>query len=58
MHLKQSPRSGGRTYLSMVRSYRDKDKGYSRTETVESFGYVDELEEQYEDPVAHFKKVV
>jgi transposase len=42
----------------MVRTYRDKDRGYSRTETVESFGYVDELEKQYDDPVAHFKKVV
>jgi len=58
MHLKKSPRSNGRTYLSMVRTYRDKDKGYSRTKTVESFGYVDELEKQYDDPVAHFKKVV
>jgi len=42
----------------MVRTYRDKNKGYSRTETVESFGYVDELEKQFSDPVAHFKKVV
>ena len=58
MHLKQSPRKNGRTYLSMVRSYRDKDKGYSRTETVESFGYVDELEKHYDDPVAHFQKFV
>jgi Transposase len=58
MHLKQSHRKDGRTYLSMVRSYRDKAKGYSRTETVESFGYIDELKKQYDDPVAHFKQVV
>ena len=58
MHLKQSPRNNGRVYLSMVRTYRDKAKGYSRTETVESFGYVDELEKQYDDPIAHFRKVV
>ena len=58
MHLKQSPRNNGRVYLSMVRTYRDKAKGYSRTETVESFGYVDGLEKQYDDPIAHFRKVV
>jgi len=58
MHLKQSPRKNGRTYLSMVRTFRDKDKGYSRTQTVESFGYLDELKQQYDDPIAHFKKIV
>ena len=58
MHLKQSPRKNGRTYLSMVRTYRDKEKGYSRTETIESFGYLDDLEKQFDDPISHFKKVV
>ena len=59
MHLKRSPnRKTGRVYLSMVRTYRDKEKGYSRTATVESFGYVDELEKIYSDPVAHFGKYV
>jgi hypothetical protein len=42
----------------MVRTYRDKEKGYSRTETIESFGYLDDLEKHYDDPIEHFKKIV
>jgi transposase len=42
----------------MVHNYRDKVKGYSRTRTIESFGYLDELEKIYSDPISHFKKVV
>jgi transposase len=59
MYLKQT-RNGktGRTHLSMVHSYRDKEKGYPRTRTVETFGYLDDLEKIYEDPVSHFKRVV
>jgi transposase len=59
MYLKTTTdKKTGRTYLSMARSYRDKEKGCSRTSTVESFGYVDELEKEHGDPVAHFKAVV
>jgi len=42
----------------MVRTYRDKEKGYPRTATVESFGYLDELEKTYSDPISHFEKYV
>ena len=59
MHLKRSyNKITGRTHLSMVQSYRDKDKGYSRTRTVETFGYLDELETSYDNPLAHFQTVV
>lgn len=34
----------GRTYLSVVESYRDKETGRSKRRTVKSFGYYDELE--------------
>lgn len=37
----------GRTYLSMVESYRKKGKKYSSTSTIESFGYLDELQKIY-----------
>jgi transposase len=47
-----------RTYLSITQSYRDKDKGYSTNKTVQKLGYVDELEREYPDPVAHFRAVV
>lgn len=59
MYLKTTTnKTTGRTYLSMVRNYWDKEKGYSRTSTIESFGYLDELEKKYNDPVAHFKALV
>ena len=59
MYLKQSPnKKTGRIYLSMVHNYWDKEAGRSRTKTVESFGYVDELEKTYTDPVTHYKNVV
>ncbi len=59
MYLKQARnRKTGRTYLSMVQSYRDKQMGYSRTRTIESFGYLDELEKLYDDPIKHFHEIV
>ena len=59
MFLKQTfIKNTGRIYLSMARSFRDKDKGYARTKTVESFGYLDELQKVFDDPIAHFKQVV
>jgi len=53
-HIKES----GRTHLSMARSFRVKGKKYPQAETVETFGYLDELEKIYDDPVSHFKKYV
>ena len=51
-------RGSGRTYISMAQGYRDKERGHTRTKTIESFGYVDELKKVYDDPIAHFQKVV
>ena len=45
-----------RTYLSIVQGYRDKD-GKSKSKVVESIGYLDELLEKYDDPIAHFTGV-
>ncbi len=53
MFLKKSKRDNGRVYLSIAHGYR-KD-GKVSTRTVESLGYLDELEKQYDDPIAHFK---
>ena len=59
MHLKRSPnKKTGRTYLSMVRTYRVKGAKYPKTETVESFGYLDELQKIHDDPIAHLEKYV
>ena len=46
----------GRTYLQIVHGYRDKD-GKSKSKTIESIGYLDELEKIYDEPIAHFKQV-
>ena len=54
MHLKKTPQKSGRIYLSIVDGYYDKDRGHSRTKTLESLGFLDELEKQYDDPIAFF----
>jgi len=59
VYLKQTPnKKSGRTYLSIAEGYWDKERGHTRTMTIESLGYVNELQEKYNDPVAHFKRVV
>ena len=58
MHLRKTKTSKGRIYLAIVDSYYDKQRKMSRSKTVESLGYLDELEKLYEDPVAHFQKRV
>jgi hypothetical protein len=51
-------KSNGRTYLSIVHGFRDSVSKKVRTKTIKSLGYLDELEKQHGDPIAHFKKVV
>jgi len=47
----------GRTYLSIAHGYRDKEKGYSTNRIVKKLGYLDDLEKEYPDPIAHFREV-
>jgi len=57
MYLRSSHnKKTGRAYLSIVHGYRDKE-GNSKQKTVKSIGYVDELEKEYDDPIAHFTAV-
>ena len=56
MYLKKTPNSHGRIRLSIVDTYYDKAKKCSRQKTVESIGWLDELQKQYDDPIAHFTK--
>lgn len=56
MYLKKTRQKNGRIYLSIVDGYFDKQKGHSRTITVEKVGYLDELEKQYDDPIAFFNE--
>ena len=53
MYLRKSKKPNGRTYLTIVQGYRDED-GKNRARTVKSLGYVDALEAELDDPVAHF----
>lgn len=55
MYLHKSKRKDGRVYLAFAEGYR-KD-GKPKMRTVESLGYLDELEKQFDDPIAHFKAV-
>lgn len=58
MYLKKTPQKSGRVFLSIVDGYRDKQKGYSRQVTIEKLGYLDDLEKQYNDPIAYFTQRV
>ncbi|WP_010529451.1 IS1634 family transposase [Lentibacillus jeotgali] len=59
MHLKKvKNKKTGRTYLSIVHSYRDKVSKKTRAKTIESLGYLDELEKQYDDPITFFEEKV
>ncbi len=56
MFIRKLKKPNGRVYLSIVHSYRTHD-GKSRSKTIKSLGYLDELEKEFEDPIAHFKQV-
>ena len=57
MYLKVTKQQNGRINLALVHGYRDPDTKKVRQRVVENFGYVDEYEHLYEDPIAHFKAV-
>jgi hypothetical protein len=58
MYLKKTKQKDGRTYLSIAEGYHDPARGHTRTETVEKIGYLEDLLNQYVDPIAHFKNIV
>ena len=58
MYLKKTPNTKGRIRLSIVDNYYDKQKKCSRQKTIESIGFIDELEKIYDDPISHFQKRV
>ena len=58
MHLKKTPVRNGRIYLSAVESRRDPKTKQTKKVTIQKFGYMDELEKIYTDPIGHFSAVV
>lgn len=55
MFVKKTPHASGRIYLSLAQNYREGKK--TKTRTIESLGYLDDLEKLYDDPIAHFKAI-
>lgn len=53
MFLKKSHYKNGRTFLSIVESYRD-DSGTPKHRIIKKIGYLDELTSLYDDPIAYF----
>ena len=47
----------GRIYLTIMQGYRDKN-GKSKSTTISSLGYLDDLEKKYNDPIAHFENEI
>lgn len=45
-----------RIYLSIIQSYRDKSCKHPKHITIKSLGYLDELEKEFDDPIAYFTK--
>lgn len=59
MFLKKSTRKKtNRTQLSIVHNYWDSTVKKTRTKTIKTLGYLDELKKEYDDPIAHFEAVV
>lgn len=59
MYLKKSTnKKTGRTYLSIASGYRDKLTGKSKTVLIKSLGYLDVLQNEFNDPIAHFTEIV
>ncbi len=58
MYLKKTPNAHGRIRLSIVDNYYDKQKKCSRQKTIESLGFLDELEQEFDDPISYFSKRV
>lgn len=58
LYLKKSYRKeSGRTYLVIAQKYRNPRTNTTTDRTIKSLGYLDELEKEYPDPIAHFREV-
>lgn len=58
MFLKKTPTSNGRIRLSIVDGYYDKATKKTKHKVIESLGFLDEFEMQYDDPIDYFNKRV
>jgi transposase len=59
MYLKKSTKKKtGRTHLSIAQNFWDSKNKKSKTKTIQSLGYLDELSKEFKDPISHFESVV
>ena len=56
MYLRKNTFKNGRTYLYIVEGYRDQN-GKPKSRVIKSIGYLDVLEKEFADPIAHFEAV-
>lgn len=56
MFLKKVKTNKGRVFLQIVEGFRN-EKGQISHQVIEKIGFVDDLEGQYPDPIAHFSEV-
>jgi len=56
MFLKKTPNKSGRINLAIVDGYYDKATKKTKHKVIESLGYLDELQKQYDDPIDYFTK--
>jgi hypothetical protein len=57
MYLQQTKQANGRVFLAIKKTYRDRDTKKTKATNIKSLGWLDELEKEYADPVAHFREV-
>lgn len=57
MFLKKDKRPNGRIHLSIVEGYRDSLTGKPKQRNIQTLGYLDELEKEFDNPILHFTKV-
>lgn len=55
MYLRKNKGHKGRIYLSIAKNYRE--DGKTKTRQVRSLGYLDDLQMEFDDPIAHFKEL-
>lgn len=58
MYLSVKKYKNGKTHLSIVDKYWDKEAKRAKDKVVETIGYVDKYLDLYDDPIAHFKEEV
>lgn len=56
MYLKRTKQKNGRIHLDITDSYYDKQQKKTRQITIENLGSLDDLQKQYDDPIAHFSQ--